>query len=274
MRTSKFVVVLIAMVFIAGVSERAEAQHSGIFSTYDPSDTSPLAGYEMVGFTGGFDASYNAIERSLYAGVPDGTTDLNSPIGIGGYAGFSYIRMMPNLFVTNPSTLKEQYDPERHYRKMTTFEMRFVYRSSTGHATTSSIVDGSVVESASETNIEVAIAEPRFTFDLLPMTSQVNPGITIGGSFGHILEATISSETTGTSSDGMPQTVESGFNRRWFYSAVFIGGSMRFSLGENIGRDPAIVPEFDIVIPMTSVAAQESWLPFALRLGLSAHFGI
>ena len=228
------------------------------------SDTSPLDGSNFIGVYVGGALSVASIDEGIVPS-PNNSFSLSAPSGSGLEVGVSFSRLMPALFLSTS----------------TTAEARLFYSS---QATTSSgfgVVHGiggsdqgrSVRQSTTST-ITIAGLQSRLIFDTRKM-AETTPTVSIGLTLGHIADIRYETEYTPpgiieNNENGLP----SGSNataRRWFYAAAHIGGGGRISLGDP-ATSPAILPEAELIIPMTSFARTEQWIAFGIRAGIGLRW--
>lgn len=191
---------------------------------------------------------------------------LSAPGGAGFGVGLSYARLMPDLFVSTA----------------TTAELRLFYTRLIETASGSGVVQSNgrtgqgevLVRQATTATATIVGVEPRFSFETRPM-AKATPTILLGATLGHVTDMQFNTEYSPEnvvpgSGDGLP---EGGAvpDRRWFYAALHIGSGGRISLGD-AADSPAIIPEVEVIIPLTSLARYSNWLPFGIRAGLGVRW--
>ncbi|MDB5034343.1 MAG: hypothetical protein JWQ98_1584 [Chlorobi bacterium] len=244
---------------------------------------SALAGVDRIGIYAGANAGLQLIEGKVLPFPPGGIAPVNSPAGISGAAGIVYSRLLPNLFITRPPAGADSGDTARLYRKITTFQIRFLYNRIAG----ASQIAGEYPRAGGDENvpvrqtvsstIDIVAAEPALLFDLASMGSRASPMMSLGISLGHINAAVLNSELTPTGPGADTITLKPDVTRhftvtRTFYAALLLGGGARINLGSGVMDSPAIVPQLELVIPLTSIAAEARWLPLGLRIGVGFHY--
>lgn len=235
-------------------------------STRRGGSPSPLHGYDFIGFYAGGNVVASAVDDGLIPAA-NGSFMLSSPGGAGFEFGLSFGRLMPSLFVS----------------MSTTAEFRLLYKRLIGTSTGTGIVarpdeDGRLIDvpvrQSTTVTTTIAGGQLLFSFDTRRM-AQATPTVLLGATFGHITDVQYQTEyspanAVANNTDGVP---EGGIipARRWFYAAAHIGAGARISLGDP-ATSPAIVPEIEAVIPLTSLARYNTWVPFGLRAGVELRW--
>lgn len=230
-------------------------------------DKSTFAGYDMIALYGGGNGSLLSIRSGVLFWLPT-EYRVNDPAGFGYDVAVAYVRQMPNLFVTTPSSAAERDDSARAYRRFTTFELRASYSRLQGVGSIYDAVGSSVGTPALDYTLDLLAIEPRLTFDFSSMSSPSSGRFTVGGIFGHIVGARFAAG----SGLSMPDASTPPEEFRTFYGAMSFGFGGRIGFGVNGYDAPALVPCVDLVIPLTSVAKGSTWLPFSLRMGLGVQW--
>ncbi|MEO5928418.1 MAG: hypothetical protein ABIR47_00665 [Candidatus Kapaibacterium sp.] len=245
------------------------------------SGESVLAGVDRIGIYAGVNAGLQLIEAKVLPLPPGGSAPVNTPAGISGAFGIVYSRPMPNFFVTRLPAVTDPGDTARLYRKLTTFQVRLLYNRIYG----SSEIAGEYPRAGSDENvpvlqtvrsaIDIVAAEPALLFDLAPMGERASPMISLGVSLGHINAVGLNSELTPTGPGADTVMLKPDVTRhftvtRTFYAALLLGGGGRINLGG--AGAPVLVPQLELMIPLTSIATEAGWLPLGIRLGLGFHY--
>lgn len=224
----------------------------------------PLDGSTFIGghFNGAFTIA--SIDEGVIPGS-NGSFTLSSPTGNGFEVGLSVSRLMPNLFLSTS----------------TTAEARFFYgrqsSSSSGFGVVSAM-NGTdkayTVEQSTSATITTVGLQSRLIFDTRKM-ERTTPTVSIGVTLGHITDILYETQYTPSgvlqNPDGGLPAGTSAPERRWFYAAAHIGGGGRISLGDP-ATSPAILPELELIIPMTSFARSSQWIAFGLRAGIGLRW--
>lgn len=274
---------LLASLLLLIVGPMLHAQRADSDAT-DSADADPLAGYDRIGIHGGGSAVLHSFNDEAIPKIRESSYPAASPSGLGFTAGVVYARLLPNLFVTKPATPEEEADPERLYRKLTTFELRLLYSRMEGSSTAHDYypIRGNstsiYVEQTIRSRVDIIVLEPQLFFDLRPMREPFSGFLSLGGSFGHISEASFDFTVRPTEPTGepvpLPSSGDEPYDARSFYAALMLGGGMRIGLGGDIRTAPALVPSASVLVPLTSIGEQSRWLPFGLRFGMSLYWPI
>lgn len=228
------------------------------------SSPSPLRGSNFLGVHVGGNLTGSVVDDGQIP-VPNGSFSPGGPGGAGFQFGLSFGRLMPDLFVSTA----------------TTAEFRLHYARLIGTSTASGLVrspegGGSEVPVAQKTTVSTTIAggELRLAFDTRPM-AKATPTVLLGLAVGHIADMRYDTEydpagIVRINDNGVPEGSVLPA-RRWFYSALHLGGGARLSLGDP-ATSPAIVPEVEVIIPFTSLSRYANWLPFGIRGGIGLRW--
>ncbi len=224
----------------------------------------PLDGSNFIGghFSGAFTIA--SIDEGLIPN-PNNSFILSSPTGNGFEVGLSVSRLMPNLFLSTS----------------TTAEARFFYSRQNSSSSGFGIVNGMngtdkgyTLEQSTSATITTVGLQSRLIFDTRNM-EQITPTVSIGVTLGHITDILYETQYTPSgvlqNPDGGLPAGTSAPERRWFYAAAHIGGGGRISLGDP-ATSPAILPEIELTIPMTSFARSAQWIAFGVRAGIGLRW--
>ena len=236
--------------------------NSPLLFSQDYSSFTPLDGFNSLSLTASFLPTVSSIDEEVIP-VPNPTFAFSSPSGVGHEVGISWSRLMPKLFVSTS----------------TTFDLRLSWIKLEQVLSASGLIEikgnggEPVLEPVQQQTTGVAniiALGARFAFDTQPM-AQISPTITVGGSLGQIIgidyETTFDPEGAAPVSEfGLPTTGPTP-DRRFFYGALHLGVGGRFNLG-NPEHSIALIPESELVIPLTSLLKDGFWIPLGVRLGL------
>jgi len=267
---------------LIAIPPRLHAQPSGADPADTVADSSPLDGYDRIGIYGGGNAIYNAINEESLPRITERSYAPGSPSGIGVAAGIVYARLLPNLFITTPSSDADRADPERLYRKLTTFELRLLYSRFEGSSTQHDYypirnnTERLYVEQQVTSLVEMITLEPQLLFDLRPMRNSTGGFMSLGTSLGYITNVSFRSRVVPaepvTGEVPLPSSGDEPYDMRRFYAALLLGGGVRIGLGGDIRKAPAILPSASLILPLTSIGRQSRWLPVGFRFGMALHW--
>lgn len=227
---------------------------------------SPLDGTNFISVHGSVAGTLGVLDDGLIPGV-NSSFDMGAPTGNGFEIGISMSRLMPILFLSTS----------------TTAEARFFYSRNVSSTSGFGNVEGSagndkgyLVSQVTSATTTIAGLQGRLIFDTQKM-QQVTPVVQIGLTLGHILDIHYETEykpagavNIPDNGNGLPAGTAAP-DRRWFYAAAHIGGGGRFSLGDP-ATSPAIVPEVELIIPVTSYARSAQWIMFGVRAGIGLRW--
>ena len=250
----------------------------------DTLDLSPLAGYDRIGIHAGFNAVVNVLGDGALPTIRKNSPPPGGPSGRGFQAGIVLARLMPNFFVTHPSSEADRADPERLYRRLTTFELRLLYTRMEGQSTAHDYypirgnTDSLYVEQQVHSRVSIITLEPQFLLDIGPMRRNTEGFVSMGLSLGHILDARLESKVLPAEpiagSVPLPSSGQEPYDARSFYAAFLLGGGMRIGLGKDIRESPAILPSATLIIPFATIGENARWLPFGFRVGVSLYWPV
>lgn len=230
------------------------AQRSG-----KPSPPSPLHGTNFIGAYIGGNLTAAAVDKGQIP-APNSSFSPSGPGGAGFEFGLTFSRLMPDLFVSTSTTAEFRL----HYARLVGLSV--ADGTVSGYDESGSRRELSVSQSTTITTT-IAGGELRFAFDTRPM-AQATPTILLGITVGHIADMEYQTDydpagVVVNNSNGVPDGSVLPA-RRWFYSALHLGGGGRISLGDP-ATSPAIVPEVEFLVPLTSLSRFSNWLTFGIR---------
>lgn len=231
-----------------------------------PTPPSPLHGYNFIGIYVGGNATASVVDEGQIP-APNSSFVPSGPSGVGFDFSLSFSRLMPALFLSTS----------------TTAEFRLHYSRLIGTSRASGTVlthDGAggknevLVHQSTGITTTITGGELRLAFDTRPMAG-ATPTILVGATFGHIADIEYDThydpaDVVRNNDNGVPEGSILPA-RRWFYSALHLGGGGRISLGDP-ATSPAIVPEIELIVPLTSLTRYSNWLPFGIRGGIGLRW--
>jgi hypothetical protein len=250
----------------------------------DSLDLAPLTGYNRIGITGGFNSFLNSFDDGSLPTIRKSSQPPRGPAGSGFQAGIVVARLMPNFFITHPSSPADEADPERLYRRLTTFELRLLYTRMEGSSTAHDYypikgnTDSLYVEQQIHSLVNVITLEPQFLFDIGPMRRSTSGFVSVGTSLGYITEARLASKVVPAEPIAeqvpLPSSGDEPYDARSFYAALLLGGGMRIGLGGDSRTAPALLPSATVIVPFTTIGRNAQWLPFGVRLGVALYWPV
>ena len=227
---------------------------------------SPLDGTGFLGAHVSFGGTLGVLDEGVIPGV-NSSFDMGSPTGSGFEIGVSMSRLMPALFLSTSTTAEARLFYSRNVSSTSGF----------GNVSGASGSDkGLLVSQTTSAVTTITGVQGRLLFDTRKM-QQLTPVVQIGVTLGHVLDIRYETEYRPAEQVNIPDN-GSGLptgtvapERRWFYAAAHIGGGGRFSLGDP-ATSPAIVPEVELVIPITSFARSSQWISFGVRAGVGLRW--
>ncbi len=267
---------------LIAVTPWLHAQPSGTDPSDQIADSAPLDGYDRIGIYGGGNAIYNAINEEALPKITEHSYSPAGPSGMGFAAGIVYARLLPNFFITKPPSDDDRADPERLYRKLTTFELRLLYSRFEGSSTQHDYypirnnTERLYVEQQVTSLVEMITLEPQLLLDLQPMRNSTGGFMSLGTSLGYITNASFRSRVVPaepvTGDVPLPSSGDEPYDMRRFYAALLLGGGVRIGLGGDIRKAPALLPSINLIVPLTTIGRQSRWLPIGFRFGMSLHW--